>query len=92
MQHDLSPEQLQQISEALIAGRKIEAIKVYRTATGSGLKEAKEGVEALSGQWLTEDPEKYQALVSTGSGGCASMILCCGSLGWGVVELLKSVG
>jgi ribosomal protein L7/L12 len=38
---DASPEQL------LRAGRKIEAIKRYRELTGSGLKEAKDAVEAL---------------------------------------------
>jgi ribosomal protein L7/L12 len=31
----------------LQAGRKIEAIKAYREATGVGLKEAKEAVEAM---------------------------------------------
>lgn len=31
----------------LRAGRKIEAIKVYREETGTGLKEAKEAVEAI---------------------------------------------
>jgi ribosomal protein L7/L12 len=31
----------------LQAGRKIEAIKVYREATGVGLKEAKDAVEAM---------------------------------------------
>lgn len=33
------------VVEALRRGRKIEAIKAYRTATGTGLKEAKEFVE-----------------------------------------------
>ncbi len=33
---------------ALLAnGRKIEAVKIYRNATGVGLKEAKEAVEAI---------------------------------------------
>jgi ribosomal protein L7/L12 len=31
-------------------GKKIEAIKIYRAATGVGLKEAKEAVEALAAQ------------------------------------------
>jgi hypothetical protein len=33
------------VVDALRRGRKIEAIKAYRTATGTGLKEAKEFVE-----------------------------------------------
>ena len=37
----------QGVVEALRAGRKIEAIRQYRMATGAGLKEAKEFVESL---------------------------------------------
>jgi ribosomal protein L7/L12 len=35
------------IVEALRANRKIEAIKLYRQATGVGLKEAKEFIEEV---------------------------------------------
>ena len=35
------------VRSLLAEGRKIEAIKVYREATGAGLKEAKDAVEAL---------------------------------------------
>ena len=35
------------VRSLLSEGRKIEAIKVYREATGAGLKEAKDAVEAL---------------------------------------------
>lgn len=35
--------------EALRAGNKIEAIKLYREATGAGLKEAKEAIERVEG-------------------------------------------
>ncbi len=35
------------VEELLLAGRKIEAIKLYRRQHGAGLKEAKEAVEAL---------------------------------------------
>ena len=35
------------ILEQLRAGRKIEAIKIYRKETGTGLKEAKEAVDAM---------------------------------------------
>ncbi len=37
----------EEIRGLLIGGRKIEAIKIYREATGAGLKEAKEVVDAL---------------------------------------------
>ncbi len=57
-------------------GKKIEAIKLYREATGVGLKEAKEAVEALMSE---------QGIDSPGSG-CASVLLAVFlllGLGWG---------
>jgi ribosomal protein L7/L12 len=36
-----------QVVELLRKGRKIEAIKIYRDATGEGLKESKDAVEAI---------------------------------------------
>jgi ribosomal protein L7/L12 len=37
----------ERVKELARAGRKIEAIKVYREETGAGLKEAKDAVEAF---------------------------------------------
>lgn len=74
-------EQIKQIGTALAAGRKIEAIKIYREATGKGLKEAKDFINVLAAKLVKENPEKYGKL-SQGSG-CASVILCC--LGIGIV-------
>jgi ribosomal protein L7/L12 len=39
-----------EIAGLLQAGRKIEAIKVYRAATGAGLAEAKEAVERMQSE------------------------------------------
>ncbi|MBY8342993.1 ribosomal protein L7/L12 [Streptomyces spinosirectus] len=36
-----------EINALLVEGKKIQAIKVYREATGAGLKEAKEAVDKL---------------------------------------------
>lgn len=36
------------VLEELLAGRKIQAIKVYREATGVGLKDAKDAIELLA--------------------------------------------
>ncbi|MEV6925277.1 ribosomal protein L7/L12 [Dactylosporangium sp. NPDC051485] len=36
------------VLEELVAGRKLQAIKAYREATGVGLKEAKDAVEAIA--------------------------------------------
>jgi hypothetical protein len=76
MSDQLSPEQVQQISDALAAGRKIEAIKICRGATGKDLKEAKEFIDALIPRLKEEDPEKYAALSSSGSG-CGTAVLMC---------------
>ncbi len=43
-------EQIDAIVQLLQDGKKIEAIKVYRQATGVGLKEAKESVEAIASE------------------------------------------
>lgn len=39
----------EEIRGLLAAGRKIEAIKLYRERTGVGLKEAKDAVESMDG-------------------------------------------
>ena len=61
----------QQVAEALAAGQKIQAIKIYRDATGKGLKDAKEFIDALIPRLMEEDPERYAAL-SSGGAGCGS--------------------
>lgn len=38
------------VMQEILAGRKIQAIKVYRAATGASLKEAKDAVEDLARQ------------------------------------------
>jgi len=57
-----TPEESQQIADAIAAGRKIEAIKIYRRATGKDLKSAKEFVEALTDELKKKDPEKYGSI------------------------------
>jgi ribosomal protein L7/L12 len=44
---DLEPDLQNQIRTLMGRGRKIEAIKLYREATNSGLKDSKELVESL---------------------------------------------
>lgn len=53
-----------QVLEHLTAGRKIEAIKVYRQATGVGLKQAKDAVEALA----------RRNGIDPGGGGCLGVL------------------
>ncbi|MGG8405342.1 hypothetical protein ACM614_01530 [Streptomyces sp. 12297] len=42
------PDGLGRVRELVREGKTIEAIKVYRSVTGAGLREAKEAVEALA--------------------------------------------
>jgi ribosomal protein L7/L12 len=46
----LSADAMQEVSALIAAGRKIEAIKVYRKAAGVDLKDAKDAVDALEGR------------------------------------------
>jgi ribosomal protein L7/L12 len=43
----LSADAMQEVSELVIAGKKIEAIKIYRKEAGVDLKDAKDAVDAL---------------------------------------------
>ena len=51
MDTPLTPEQLERIREAALAGNKIQAIKLYREATNLGLAESKQAVEDLEAHW-----------------------------------------
>jgi len=77
MTNQPTPEQMQEIEDALASGRKIEAIKLYREASGKGLKEAKEFIDELMPTLKKQHPKKY-ANVSTSKGsGCASVFFIC---------------
>ena len=91
MADEPTQEQIEEIGSALASGRKIEAIKIYREATGKDLKAAKEFVDALIPKLKEQDPEKYAKLSAQGTG-CASVILLCvgltvGSLAWIIKSL-----
>ena len=55
----MPPETVTAINDAIFAHRKIEAIKIYREATGQGLKESKDFIESLTDQLRAEVPEKF---------------------------------
>ena len=65
-------EQWYEIQQHLFAGRKIQAIKIYREASGLGLKEAKDAMEAYEARLRSESPESFTAPAKTG---CFSVIL-----------------
>jgi len=71
MTDELTPENVQAIEDAIARGQKLEAIKRYRDATGKGLKESKDFIDALIPQLLERDPERY-ANAKAGASGCGS--------------------
>ena len=72
------------IKEALYRGRKIEAIKIYRKATGMGLAEAKAAVETLEAGLRATEPQNF--LAQTERRGCLGLVLL--GFGSGVIGLL----
>lgn len=69
----LSDAALAEIASGLFAGKKIQAIKAYRIATGAGLTEAKNAVESIEATLRATEPEKFTAPVS--KGGCISVVI-----------------
>jgi hypothetical protein len=55
----ISEESMAQIKEALFQGRKIEAIRLYRECTGTGLGEAKATVDRLEAELRAAEPDKF---------------------------------
>ena len=83
MKAELSENQLKRITDSIVSGRKIEAIKEYREATGQGLKEAKDAVEEITASLAVKHPE----LAKKKSSGCVSVIVVGLILCYGVFEV-----
>ncbi len=86
----LTEAQLNAIADALRAGNKIEAIKLHREATGLGLKESKDEIEAIEAGLRAKFPDQVPAKPA-GKGGCLGLIvfgLATGlaGLGWWVAQ------
>ena len=60
------------VDAEILAGRNIQAIKLYRGTHGGGLKEAKEAVEARASELRKKMPEKF---APAGKAGCMGVIL-----------------
>jgi hypothetical protein len=93
MNSELSQEKIDAINQALFSGRFIEAIKIYRTGTGSGLKEAKDFIEALETRLRAEVPERFTAPprlnVDVSTRGCAAIAFLIAAAIAGAVLLLR---
>ncbi len=66
-------QQLELIKQAIFSGRKIEAIKLHREATGAGLKDSKEAVEQLETELRKTDPHRLEN--STSASGCLKVLV-----------------
>ena len=73
MTDEYTPEEMQQISDAIYAGRKIEAIKLYREASGKDLKDSKDFVETLASKLREETPDKFAH--PAGKSGCLVVLV-----------------
>ena len=82
MSHPVTEEQIATLSACIFQGRKIEAIKLYRTMAGLGLKEAKDAVEELEKSLRASSSDKFTA-VPRGKG-CLGLIV----VGFGCAGLL----
>jgi ribosomal protein L7/L12 len=71
---DLNHQDRQAIEAAIFAGRKIEAIKLFRKATDSGLADAKRAIEDLEADLRRRSPEKFMA--SAQKKGCLGVVAC----------------
>ncbi|MBX7244503.1 MAG: ribosomal protein L7/L12 [Candidatus Sumerlaeaceae bacterium] len=59
-----------QIEAELSRGNKIEAIKIHREATGLGLKESKDAIDALEAKLRAAHPDRFPV-----KSGCMSVVV-----------------
>ena len=77
MSDNQADEIIEEIKKALYEGNKIEAIKLHRSGTGTGLADSKAFIEKLADELYAEDPEKFSAPPNAKSG-CTSMLCLIG--------------
>jgi ribosomal protein L7/L12 len=70
----LNDQQREQIEKSIFAGRKIEAIKLHREATGSQLVDAKRAVEDMEVDLRRRNPENF--IASAKKSGCMGVLAC----------------
>ena len=72
MENGLPKDELTPIENAILAGRKIEAIKLYRQMTMTGLADAKSAVDEMEARLRLESPERFAK--GAGRSGCTVSI------------------
>ena len=71
MNNKIPDSTLEEIQKCLFEQSKIQAIKIYKEATGEGLKESKEAIERLDTELSSKFPERYT--VGPKAAGCMSV-------------------
>ena len=75
-----SNDDIDAIEAAVFAGEKIQAIRLYRDATGEGLKEAKDFIDAVEAELRRTEPTKFTAPAANGCGLTVLGLLVVGAL------------
>ena len=87
----ISEKEQQAIEAAILAGQKIEAIKLYREAVpGTGLADAKEWVEKLEAELRAKHPDKFTAPPK--KSGCLGLLAGLAALSGAVLALIMALG
>jgi hypothetical protein len=73
---ELGSEQWTAVEAEIFAGRKIQAIKLYRAATNCDLKTAKDAVEERERQLRGTSPERFAAPQRSGCMGVLVLVAC----------------
>jgi hypothetical protein len=76
MRRELSDEAIQQIQAELFAGRKVQAVIVYRQETREGLAESLAFINAVEARLRQESPERFAPKPPLRAGGCLLMVVC----------------
>ena len=82
---NMPEEDAKKMTDFIFAGQKIAAIKMYKEATGLGLKESKQFIDALEKQLREECPENFAHAAKTGCSVVAVgvlLALVAGVAGW----------
>ncbi len=82
----LNDPQRQEIENQIFAGRKLEAIKLYRDFTGAELVDAKNAVEDLEVDLRRRAPDRF--IGTAQKSGCLGVVLATVAAAAGVVWLL----
>ncbi len=72
MTTELTPRQMRKICQEIYEGDMLQAVCLYKEASGKGLKESRQFIEMLTKRLYEETPEKFR---NQARPGCASAVL-----------------